>query len=265
MTPVGPSKRRYRSVTGLDYFGARYFSAAQGRFTSPDAPLLDQSSGDPQSWNLYGYVRNNPLKYHDPDGRICFFGIGNTCNQDVPPPPPPPAPRPPVLSPSGTPAQGPQPAPAASTGPFTLTVNNRRAQIPGGSALAAVGINHQWITTSTGAAAGLGTQQGVPQSDAPGAETFVVDHTGQVADSSTTYTNVDQGAALSYLQPGKRVGNWIPGVSDCNTWTCNVVRNSTPHDIVTYEYTPYLGYRSSVQKNVIVYSDSSVRKPGGKR
>lgn len=153
----------------------------------------------------------------------------------------------------------------ASTGPFTLTVNNRQAQIPGGSALAAVGVNHQWITTNTGAAAGLGTQQGVPQSDVPGVETFVVDHTGQVADSSTTYTNVDQGAAMSYLQPGKRVGNWVPGVSDCNTWTCNVVRNSTPHDIVIYEYTPYWGYRSSVQKNVVVYSDGSVRKPGGKR
>ena len=25
--------------TGLDYFGARYFSGAQGRFTSPDAPF----------------------------------------------------------------------------------------------------------------------------------------------------------------------------------------------------------------------------------
>jgi RHS repeat-associated protein len=45
--------------TGLDYFGARYFSGAQGRFTSPDAPLADQHPEDPQSWNLYGYVRNN--------------------------------------------------------------------------------------------------------------------------------------------------------------------------------------------------------------
>ena len=46
--------------TGLDYFGARYVSGAQGRFTSPDVPLLDQHTGDPQSWNLYSYVRNNP-------------------------------------------------------------------------------------------------------------------------------------------------------------------------------------------------------------
>ncbi len=55
--------------TGLDYFGARYLSSAQGRWTSPDAPFADQHLEEPQSWNLYGYVRNNPLKYFDPNGR----------------------------------------------------------------------------------------------------------------------------------------------------------------------------------------------------
>ena len=53
----------------LDYFGARYFSGAGGRFTSADAPFADQGAADPQSWNLYSYTRNNPLKYVDPDGR----------------------------------------------------------------------------------------------------------------------------------------------------------------------------------------------------
>ncbi|MCA2968810.1 MAG: RHS repeat-associated core domain-containing protein [Acidobacteriaceae bacterium] len=57
--------------TGLDYFGARYFSGAQGRFTSPDAPGADQWTVNPQSWNLYGYVRNNPLRFVDPRGREC--------------------------------------------------------------------------------------------------------------------------------------------------------------------------------------------------
>lgn len=28
--------------TGLDYFGARYMSAAQGRWISPDAPFADE-------------------------------------------------------------------------------------------------------------------------------------------------------------------------------------------------------------------------------
>lgn len=60
------------SETGLDYFGARYFSGAQGRFTSPDKPFADQHPEDPQSWNLYGYVRNNPLAHVDSDGQACF-------------------------------------------------------------------------------------------------------------------------------------------------------------------------------------------------
>jgi RHS repeat-associated protein len=58
--------------TGLDYFGARYFSGAQGRFSSPDEPFADQYESDPQSWNLYSYGRNNPLRYIDPTGRKCI-------------------------------------------------------------------------------------------------------------------------------------------------------------------------------------------------
>ncbi len=54
--------------TGLDYFLARYYSSVQGRFTSPDVPFADQNEGDPQTWNLYVYVGNNPLKYTDPFG-----------------------------------------------------------------------------------------------------------------------------------------------------------------------------------------------------
>ncbi len=57
--------------TGLDYFETRYFSSAQGRFTSPDEPLMDQDVNDPQSWDLYGYVRNNPLRFTDPTGQAC--------------------------------------------------------------------------------------------------------------------------------------------------------------------------------------------------
>ncbi|HWB95468.1 MAG TPA: RHS repeat-associated core domain-containing protein [Bryobacteraceae bacterium] len=54
---------------GLDYFGERYFSSAQGRFTSPDALIMKKEwLSDPQRWNHYAYVRNNPLKYIDPNG-----------------------------------------------------------------------------------------------------------------------------------------------------------------------------------------------------
>jgi RHS repeat-associated protein len=56
--------------TGLDHFGARYYASTQGRFSSPD-PLYYTASrpSDPQQFNLYSYVRNNPLLMVDPDGR----------------------------------------------------------------------------------------------------------------------------------------------------------------------------------------------------
>jgi RHS repeat-associated protein len=61
------------SETGLDFFGARYFSAAQGRFTSADWSAKPEavpysSLEDPQTLNLYSYVRNNPLARADADG-----------------------------------------------------------------------------------------------------------------------------------------------------------------------------------------------------
>jgi RHS repeat-associated protein len=84
---VFTSKER-DAETGLDYFGARYMSAAQGRFTSPDpAGLLAAKPGNPQSWNLYGYVMNNPLIYIDPNGLDCVNATNNqggfTVNHDT--------------------------------------------------------------------------------------------------------------------------------------------------------------------------------------
>jgi hypothetical protein len=37
----------------------------------PDSPLIGQGAGNPQSWNLYTYVLNNPLSYSDPSGHYC--------------------------------------------------------------------------------------------------------------------------------------------------------------------------------------------------
>jgi RHS repeat-associated protein len=62
--------------TGIDYFGARYFSGAQGRFTSAD-PIGGHYS-DPQTLNKYAYVRNNPLRYVDPDG----LDLKASCNEE---------------------------------------------------------------------------------------------------------------------------------------------------------------------------------------
>jgi RHS repeat-associated protein len=70
------------SESGLDFFGARYFNGAQGRFTSADAPLADQNQSDAQSWNLYGYVRNSPLRFADRSGRDCVSTDGGNTFHD---------------------------------------------------------------------------------------------------------------------------------------------------------------------------------------
>ena len=64
------------SESGLDFFGARYYASTMGRFMVPDwaakataVPYAD--FGDPQTLNLYGYVRNNPLSKADADGH-CY-------------------------------------------------------------------------------------------------------------------------------------------------------------------------------------------------
>src|SRR5439155_7306015 len=59
--------------SGLDYFGARYYSNGLGRFITPDwaakaAAVPYADFADPQSLNLYTYVRNLPTSKADPDG-----------------------------------------------------------------------------------------------------------------------------------------------------------------------------------------------------
>jgi len=54
--------------TGLDYVFARYYSSAQGRFTTTDPDNAGALVSVPQTWNGYSYGRNNPLAYVDPSG-----------------------------------------------------------------------------------------------------------------------------------------------------------------------------------------------------
>lgn len=56
--------------SGLDFFGARYMSSAQGRWTSPDRMnVTDDKLLVPSTLNKYVYAANNPLRFIDPDGR----------------------------------------------------------------------------------------------------------------------------------------------------------------------------------------------------
>ena len=59
--------------SGNDYFGARYYASTMGRYLSPDwsknpqgVPYADFTN--PQTLNLYSYVKNNPLSAFDDDG-----------------------------------------------------------------------------------------------------------------------------------------------------------------------------------------------------
>jgi RHS repeat-associated protein len=55
--------------TGLDYFGARHFSGAQGRFTLPDPiHIMPQKLMEPSNGICNAYGRNNPLRFVDPTG-----------------------------------------------------------------------------------------------------------------------------------------------------------------------------------------------------
>lgn len=67
---------QYRdSESNLDYFGARYYENATGRFMTPDwdarpTTVPYAEFGDPQSLNLYSYVRNSPITRVDLAGHM---------------------------------------------------------------------------------------------------------------------------------------------------------------------------------------------------
>jgi RHS repeat-associated protein len=94
ITVVTGDSNRYKfsgkerdSESGLDNFGARYNSSSLGRFMTPDWAARPTAVpyavfGDPQSLNLYGYVRNDPVSRADLDGheaeRDAFITGGDT-------------------------------------------------------------------------------------------------------------------------------------------------------------------------------------------
>src|ERR1019366_7937833 len=64
--------------SGNDYFEARYYSSAMGRFMSPDwsakeEPVPYSKLDNPQTLNLYSYVVNNPLSQIDDDGHEIIY------------------------------------------------------------------------------------------------------------------------------------------------------------------------------------------------
>ncbi len=80
VTSIGSDSNHYKfngkerdSESTLDEFGARYYASNAGRFMTPDwaarpTTVPYAEFGDPQSLNLYGYVRNDPVSLGDADG-----------------------------------------------------------------------------------------------------------------------------------------------------------------------------------------------------
>jgi RHS repeat-associated protein len=76
--------KEHDSESGLDDFGARYFSSSMGRWATPDwnarpVTVPYANFGDPQSLNLYLYVRNDPVSHADADGHISNDNGGQSC------------------------------------------------------------------------------------------------------------------------------------------------------------------------------------------
>ena len=75
------------SDTNLDYAIMRFDSARLARFMSPDPYDGSANPGDPQSWNRYAYVVNDPVNAFDPLG-LWLDGRPIKDPDDPPPPPP---------------------------------------------------------------------------------------------------------------------------------------------------------------------------------
>lgn len=60
--------QRSETEIGLYYFVARFYDLALGRFIQADTVVPDPYN--PQDWDRYSYVRNNPINYKDPSGHM---------------------------------------------------------------------------------------------------------------------------------------------------------------------------------------------------
>jgi RHS repeat-associated protein len=58
--------QRVEATLGLYFYVARWYDASLGRFLSADT--IVPSTGNPQAWDRYAYVDNNPVRYNDPSG-----------------------------------------------------------------------------------------------------------------------------------------------------------------------------------------------------
>jgi RHS repeat-associated protein len=67
--PIRFSGKEWDSESGLYYFGYRFYNSKLGRWMNPDPSGVAYANlADPQSFNLYNYVENNPVNAIDLNG-----------------------------------------------------------------------------------------------------------------------------------------------------------------------------------------------------
>jgi RHS repeat-associated protein len=80
LTDQGYTGHKENMELGLIYMNARYYLPSLNRFISADTIVPDPQN--PQSFNRYSYVLNNPVNFTDPTGhREC--GASNDCSDPI--------------------------------------------------------------------------------------------------------------------------------------------------------------------------------------
>ena len=68
-------------ATGLNFYNARYYDSAIGRFVSADS-IVPQPGGS-QGFNRYAYAMGNPVRYMDPTGHAACYNTGVEIGSDI--------------------------------------------------------------------------------------------------------------------------------------------------------------------------------------
>jgi RHS repeat-associated protein len=76
VTEIGYTGHRENMELGLIYMNARYYVPSLGRFASADTLVPDPTN--PQQFNRFSYVLNNPLRFTDPTGHVCYDPVSDT-------------------------------------------------------------------------------------------------------------------------------------------------------------------------------------------
>lgn len=78
---IDPNDRNSLGYSEMHADAADLRNITRGRFLSVD-PGRDWHPKQPQSWNMYAYVRNNPINRADPTGKyVCVYGNGAPCSE----------------------------------------------------------------------------------------------------------------------------------------------------------------------------------------